>query len=51
MTDPKTIKTAFERNRKALELRPKIGEKTARTTVRVRNGTTCEIETETKKLI
>jgi len=51
MADPITIKKAFERNRKALELRPKMGEKTARTRIRVRDGTTCDIETETKKLV
>lgn len=44
MADPETIRTAFERNRKALTLRPSIGQKTAVTTVRVRDGTTCEIE-------
>lgn len=51
MADPQTIKKAFERTKKAIELRPSIGKNTARTTVRVQNGTTCEIESGTKKLI
>lgn len=51
LANPETIKNAFERNRKAIELRPSIGKSTARTKVRVRDGTTCEIESSTKKLI
>ena len=51
MTKPKTIKEAFERNRRAIELRPSIGKSTARTIIRVRNGTTCEIESGSKKLV
>ena len=51
MAAPEIIKRAFERNRKAIELRPSIGKSTARTKVRVRDGTTCEIESSTKKLI
>lgn len=51
MADSETIKKAFERNKKAIELRPSIGKSTARTKVRVRDGTTCEIESSTKKLI
>lgn len=43
MSDPKTIKKAFERNRKAVELRPKIGRKTVTTKVRLVEGTTCEV--------
>lgn len=50
MAEPETIKAAFERNKRALELRPSIGQNTARTTIRVRNGTTCEIESGTKRL-
>lgn len=44
MADTETIRTAFERNKKALELRPSKGQSTAVTKVRVRDGTTCEIE-------
>lgn len=51
MAEPKVIKSAFERNKQAIELRPSIGKSTARTTVRVRNGTTCEIESGSKKLV
>lgn len=50
MADPKTIKEAFLRNKKAIELRPSIGQSTAHTTIRVINGTTCEIESSSKKL-
>jgi uncharacterized OsmC-like protein len=38
------IKSAFERNKKALSRRPSIGQKTAVTKVRVREGLTCEVE-------
>lgn len=51
MADPQMIKKAFERNKKALELRPSIGESTASTKIKVRNGTTCEITASDKKLI
>ncbi len=51
MADPTKIKEAFERNRKAMELRPSKGQSTARTTIRVRDGTTCDIETSTKSLV
>lgn len=51
MADPKTIKEAFERNKKAVELRPSKGQSTALTKVRVRDGTTCEIESGSKTLI
>lgn len=44
MADPKTIKEAFERNKKAVELRPSMGHSTGRSTISVRDGTTCEIE-------
>ena len=44
MADPKTIKEAFERNKKAVQLRPSLGKNTAVTRVRVSDGTTCEIE-------
>lgn len=51
MANPRTIKEAFERNKKAIELRPSIGKSAARTTIRVRNGTTCEIESGSKKMM
>ncbi|MDX1641827.1 MAG: OsmC family protein [Balneolaceae bacterium] len=51
MSDPKTIKKAFERNRKALKKRPSIGQSTATTKIRVHDGTTCEITASGKKLI
>ncbi|HEX7069467.1 MAG TPA: OsmC family protein [Rhodothermales bacterium] len=41
---PSEIKSAFERNVRAIEARPSIGRKTAQTRVTVRDGTTCEIE-------
>lgn len=44
MTDTERIKTAIERNKKALELRPAIGRGTAVTKVRVHDGLTCEVE-------
>lgn len=44
MADPKTIKEAFERNKKALQLRPSKAKSTATTKVRLFDGTTCEVE-------
>ncbi len=38
------IRDAFERNRKALSLRPAIGRGTASTRVRVSDGLSCEVE-------
>lgn len=51
MSDPQAIKKAFERNKKAIELRPSLGQSTALTKVRVRDGTTCEIESGSKRLV
>lgn len=51
MADPTTIKEAFECNKKAIELRPSVGQSIALTKVRVRDGTTCEIESGSKTLI
>ena len=51
MTDSERIKTAIERNKKALELRPAIGCGTAVTKVRVRDGLTCDVEDGGWKLI
>ncbi len=44
MADPKRIKEAFERNQKAVKLRPKLGIGTAVTKIRLYDGTTCEVE-------
>ena len=44
MADSKTIKTAYERNKKAVTLRPEMGKSTAVTNIRLFNGTTCEVE-------
>ncbi|MEX0610366.1 MAG: OsmC family protein [Balneolaceae bacterium] len=44
MADSKTIKQAYERNRKAINLRPSLGKGSAVTKVRLSNGTTCEVE-------
>lgn len=44
MTGRDEIKTLFERNRKALMLRPAVGRGTAVTSVRVVDGMTCQVE-------
>lgn len=44
MSDSNTIKNAFERNRKAIELRPQLGKSNAVTKIRLFDGTTCEVE-------
>lgn len=44
MADQKTIKEAFERNQKAVRLRPSMGKSTATTKIRLFDGTTCEVE-------
>lgn len=44
MADPKTIKRAFERNQKAVKLKPSLGKSKAVTKVRLYDGTTCEVE-------
>ena len=44
------IREAMERNTKALELRPTLGQKTARTTVRLQPDLECTIEEGTWKL-
>jgi uncharacterized OsmC-like protein len=51
MSDAGKIKTAFARQTKALELRPTIGQGTAVTKVRVRDGLTCDIEEGPWKLV
>jgi hypothetical protein len=37
------VREAFERNRRALERRPGLGQGTAVTRIRVREGVTCDI--------
>jgi uncharacterized OsmC-like protein len=44
MSQLEHIKSAFERSIQALTLRPSVGQGTATTTVRVRDGMSCEIE-------
>jgi uncharacterized OsmC-like protein len=44
MADQKTIKRAYERNRKLLSIKPSKGQYTTTTYVRLHDGTTCEIE-------
>lgn len=44
MAEPKTIRRAFERNARAVRLRPSIAQSTAVTKIRLRDGTTCDIE-------
>ena len=51
MADPETIKKAFQRNKKALEKRPSLGQGTGTTTIRVADGTTCEITNGSKTLV
>src|SRR3989442_13126498 len=38
------IKSTFERNAKAMTLRPSLGQGTARTKVTLRDGLTCDVE-------
>jgi len=44
MSDPKTLKESHGRVKKLLTIKPEKGQYTTTTKVRVRNGTTCEIE-------
>lgn len=44
MSDQKTIKEAFERNVKLLNLKPSIGQYTTATKIRLVDGTACEVE-------
>lgn len=44
MADLETIRTAFERNRKVLSLKPGKGQYTTTTHIRLVDGTTCEVE-------
>ena len=43
MSDTETIRTAIERNAKAVTLRPSVGQGTARTIVRLKPGLECEV--------
>jgi uncharacterized OsmC-like protein len=51
MKEPADIKRAFERNARAMELRPAVAQATGKTTVRIREGLTCEIEDGPWKLV
>ncbi len=51
MADTKDLKMAIERNIKALKLRPSVGRGTATTVVRIREGTTCDVEDGPWKLV
>jgi uncharacterized OsmC-like protein len=51
VAEDKNMKNIIERNIKAIRLRPSIGQGTATTTVRVRNGVTCDIEDGDWKLV
>jgi len=44
MSDPQTLKISFERVKKLLTIKPEKGEYTTTTKVRVRDGTTCDVE-------
>jgi uncharacterized OsmC-like protein len=44
MADPSTIKEAFERNVKLLNLKPSKGQYTTSTKIRLVDGTVCEVE-------
>ena len=51
MNQSDKIKTAFERQSKAVELRSGVGKGTAVTKVKVKNGLTCEIKEGTWKMV
>jgi uncharacterized OsmC-like protein len=51
LADSKDMKTIIERNIKAIRLRPSVGQGTATTIVRVRDGVTCDIEDGQWKLV
>ena len=44
------LKSTFERNAKAMTLRPSLGQSTARTKVTLRDGLTCDVEDGNWKL-
>ena len=47
MDSSKDLKTIMDRNKKAIQLRPSVGQGTATTKVRLRSGLTCDIENGT----
>src|SRR5690606_10063011 len=49
--DRPDVKTAFERNARAMELRDSVGRGTARTHVRLRQDLTCDVEDGRWKLV
>ena len=51
MTDTRRIRERFERNARAVELRPKVGRYTSRARVRLRDGLTCDIEDGDSRLV
>jgi uncharacterized OsmC-like protein len=51
VAEGKDRKTLVDRNIKAIKLRPTIGQGTATTTVRIRDGVTCDVEDGQWKLI
>jgi uncharacterized OsmC-like protein len=51
MAESAHLKTALERNIKAIKLRPSIGRGTATTTVKIRSGVACDIEDGGWKLV
>ena len=51
MAEAKDLKTIIERNARAIELRPSVGQGTASTTVRIRGGLTADIEDGGWKLV
>lgn len=44
MSNPQTLKRSFERNQKALSLKPSIGQYSTVTKISLRDGTTCDVE-------
>jgi len=51
MADPREIKARFERNARAVALRPSVGKYTSVSKVRLRDGLTCDIEEGPWKLV
>src|SRR5712691_6821491 len=50
MAPTEQIKSSFERNSKAIAMRPSVGQGTARTRVTLRDGLTCDVEDGAWKL-
>ncbi len=51
MADDKSLKESFERVKKILTLKPSTGQYTTSTRVRLRDGTTCEVEHKEWKFV